>query len=55
MPSPDREIFIDRYYFELDVKQIAVRRNVPEKKVWNILSRRKNKLRKELIRGGVTL
>lgn len=55
MPSPDREIFIDRYYFELDVKQIAKRRNVAEKKVWNILSRRKNKLRKELIKGGVTL
>ncbi len=55
MPSPDREIFIDRYYFELDVKEIAKRRNVAEKKVWNILSRRKAKLRKELIKGGVTL
>ena len=55
MPSPDREIFIDRYYFELDVKEIAKRRNVAEKKVWNILSRRKDKLRKELIKGGVTL
>ena len=55
MPSPDREIFIDRYYFELDVKEIARRRNVAEKKVWNILSRRKDKLRKELIKGGVTL
>lgn len=55
MPSPDREIFIDRYYFELDVKEIARRRNVAEKKVWNILSRRKERLRKELIKGGVTL
>lgn len=55
MPSPDREIFIDRYYFELDVKEIARRRNVAEKKVWNILSRRKDKLRKELIKGGITL
>ena len=55
MPSPDREIFIDRYYFELDVNEIAKRRNVAEKKVWNILSRRKDKLRKELIKGGVTL
>ena len=55
MPPPDREIFIDRYYFELDVKEIAKRRNVAEKKVWNILSRRKDKLRKELIKGGVTL
>lgn len=55
MPSPEREIFIGRYYFELDVKEIARRRNVAEKKVWNILSRRKDKLRKELIKGGVTL
>lgn len=55
MPSPDREIFVDRYYFELDVKEIAKRRDVAEKKVWNILSRRKEKLKKELIKGGVIL
>ncbi|MBR4555466.1 MAG: sigma-70 family RNA polymerase sigma factor [Ruminococcus sp.] len=55
MPSPDREVFIDRYYFELEVKEIAVRRGLKEKKVWNILSRRKTMLRKELIKGGVIL
>ncbi len=55
MPSPDREIFIDRYYFELDVKRISERRGVPEKKIWNILSRRKEKLRKALIKGGIIL
>ncbi|MBR6044362.1 MAG: sigma-70 family RNA polymerase sigma factor [Ruminococcus sp.] len=55
MPSPDREVFIDRYYFELDVKEISRRRGVKEKKIWNILSRGKEKLRKELIKGGVMI
>lgn len=55
MPSPDREIFIDRYYFELDIKEISKRRGVPEKKIWNILTRRKSKLQKALIKGGVIL
>lgn len=55
MPSPDREVFIDRYYFELGVKEIAQRRGLREKKVWNILSRRKAALRKELIKGGIIL
>ncbi|MBR6872713.1 MAG: sigma-70 family RNA polymerase sigma factor [Ruminococcus sp.] len=55
MPSPDREIFIDRYYFELDVKEISRRRGVKEKKIWNILSRRKDALKKALIKGGIIL
>ena len=55
MPSPDREIFIDRYYFEMSVKEIALRRGVKEKKVWNILSRRKAALKKALIKGGIIL
>lgn len=55
MPSPDREIFIDRYYYEISVKEIAVRRGIKEKKVWNILSRRKAALQKALIKGGIML
>ena len=55
MPSPDREIFIDRYYFEMSVREIAARRGVSEKKVWNILSRRKAALKKALIKGGIIL
>ena len=55
MPSPDREIFIDRYYYEMSVKEIALRRGVKEKKVWNILARRKEALRKALIKGGIIL
>lgn len=55
MPSPEKEIFIDRYYFELPVKEIAQRRGVKEKKVWNILLRRKQQLVKELTKGGIIL
>ena len=55
MPSPDREIFIDRYYFEMGVKEIAEKRGVKEKKVWNILSRRKAALKKALIKGGIII
>ena len=55
MPSPDREIFIDRYYYEISVKEIAVRRGIKEKKVWNILSRRKAALQKALIKGGIMI
>ena len=55
MPSPEKEIFIDRYYFELPVKEIAKRRGVREKKVWNILLRRKQQLVKELTKGGIIL
>ena len=55
MPSPDREIFIDRYYYEMSVKEIALRRGVKEKKVWNILARRKEALKKALIKGGIML
>ena len=55
MPSPDKEIFIDRYYFEMSVREIAARRGVKEKKIWNILARRKAALQKALIKGGIIL
>ncbi len=55
MPSPDREIFIDRYYYEIGVKEIAERHGLKEKKVWNILARRKAALKKALIKGGIIL
>lgn len=55
MKSPDREIFIDRYYYRLSVKEIAKRHRVKDKKVENILSRRKERLRKALLKKGVIL
>lgn len=55
MPSPDREIFIDRYYFRLAVKDIAEMHGLKPKKVENILARRKKKLGKELLKKGIIL
>ncbi len=55
MKSPDREIFIDRYYYRLSVKEISKRRGVSEKKAENILYRRKKQLAKELLSRGIIL
>lgn len=55
MSSPDREIFIDRYYFRLAVKDIAEKHNLKPKKVENILARRKKRLAKELLKRGIIL
>ena len=55
MTSPEREIFIERYYFRLPVKEIAERHDMRVKKVENILARRKKKLGKELLSKGIIL
>ena len=55
MPHPDREIFIERYYFRLPVKEIAAGHGLRPKKVENILARRKKSLGKELIKKGIIL
>lgn len=55
MPSIERDIFIERYYFRLTVKEIAVRHDLRDKKVENILARRKKKLGKELLSKGIIL
>ena len=55
MPYPDREVFIDRYYFRLSVKDIAEKHGLRPKKVENILARRKKKLAKELVKKGIIL
>lgn len=55
MSYPDREIFIDRYYFRLPVKEIADRYGIRPKKVENILARRKKRLARALIARGIIL
>ena len=55
MPSPEREIFIERYYFRLTIRDIAEKHNIKPKKAENILSRRKKKLGKELMKKGIIL
>ena len=55
LPQPDRDIFIDRYYFGLSVKECAQRSGVNTKRAENILYRRKKWLKKQLLKGGVLL
>lgn len=55
MPIFEREVFIRRYYMYEKVKDIANIMNCPYKKVENTLYRYKEKLRAELIKGGIIL
>ena len=55
MRSPDREVFIERYYHRLSVREIALRHSLPPKKVENILFRGKKTLKKALLKGGIIL
>lgn len=55
MRSPDKEVFIDRYYFNMPIKDIAAREGISVKKVENTLYRGKKKLREALEKGGVLL
>lgn len=55
LPSPDREIFIRRYYWYEQIKEIAARLDLPEKTVENRLFRGRQRLRRELLESGVIL
>lgn len=55
MSSPAREIFIDRYYFQMSVKTIADRYDLKPKKVENILAREKKRLKEALLKGGIII
>ena len=55
MPSPDREVFISRYYYEKPVADIARELGLKERHVNYILSKGKRRLRKALLKGGILL
>lgn len=55
MPEPDREIFIQRYFFFEKVKDIAERLELSPKTVENKLSRGKKGLQKDLLERGIVL
>ena len=55
MPSPDREIFISRYYYEKPVAVIASEQGLKVRRVEYILSKGKRRLRKALLKGGILL
>lgn len=51
--EPDKSIFILRFFYFEKIKNIALKLNLNEKKIENILHRSKNKLKDELIKGGI--
>ncbi len=55
MPSPDREVFISRYYYEKPVADIARELGLKERRVNYILQKGKRRLRKALLKGGILL
>ena len=55
MPPFEREVFVRRYYLYERIKSIAQNMGCNEKKVENILHRYKEKLKMELIKGGINI
>ena len=55
MPSPDKEVFIDRYYFNMPIKDIARKEGLSERRCERILSKGKQELKEALIKGGILL
>ncbi len=51
----DKEIFYEYYFYSRKIKEIAMENNISESKVKIILHRIRNKLRKELLKGGYSL
>ena len=51
----DREIFYEYYFYSRKIKEIASINNISESKVKVMLHRTRNKLRKELLKGGYSL
>lgn len=55
MKSPDREIFIYRYFYQHSVKEIADKLTLKAKTVENKLTRGRTRLKQQLIRCGVNV
>lgn len=55
LKQDDREIFYEYYFYSRKIKEIASINNISESKVKVMLHRTRNKLRKELLKGGYSL
>lgn len=53
--SPDKEIFLYRYYKQYSIKEISKQLKLPAKIVENKLTRGRKKLKKQLLQCGVTM
>ena len=55
LKQDDKEIFYEYYFYSRKIKEIASINNISESKVKVMLYRTRNKLRKELLKGGYSL
>ena len=55
MPSPDREIFISRYYYSKPIPEIAREQGMKPGRVEKLLSKNRRRLRAALLEGGILL
>lgn len=55
LKQDDKEIFYEYYFYSKKIKEIAIQNNISQSKVKIILHRTRNKLRKELLKGGYSL
>lgn len=55
MKSEEKDIFIDFYYEERKIKEIAIKYNYSESKIKTKLHRIRKKIRKELLKGGYSV
>ena len=55
LPSPDREIFIYRFYYSMTVAETASRTGLTVKRVETVIGRTKRRLREALEKGGILL
>lgn len=53
--NEDKEMFLDFYYEERKIKEIAIKYNFSESKVKTKLYRLRKKIRKELLKGGYSI
>ncbi|MCI5650092.1 MAG: RNA polymerase sigma factor [Fusicatenibacter sp.] len=54
MREPDRSVFLYRFFYGFPIREIAEILQLPSKKIENILYRGKDKLRAELLKGGIS-
>lgn len=55
LPSPDREVFIYRFYYSMTVAETAARTGLTPKRVEAVIGRTKRRLRDALEKGGILL
>ena len=55
LKQEEKDVFYEYYFYSRKIKEIAISNNISESKVKVILHRTRNKLRKELLKGGYSL